>query len=363
MCCGDKKCSVGGCNDPAKKGGKRCQKHEDAMKKAMKIVSVVMALLLCRADAPVSAQVYPGPGTGGSSTVTATDISTATTCVDAGATDAYACNLPVAPTIAAGFCATFNANTSNTGASTINFNSTGAVSIKRKTPTITTDTVSLDIRADQWVTVCHDGTNFQMQSVGGIAISGGDSTNCTAGSLVSIQAGSSVILCNNNIGYGVNSANQLRNVGLNLNSATMSLSINSEMRSAYHTYLVTNAMVVALGATTTGNVAAFTLPAKMIVENMYVIITGAAAGPATVTMSCGRTGAAYIDYIVASDAKAAANTIYGNDAAERGANLGFDMPSYTGTTTVNCQFVSTVGNLDTVTGFSATVMVKAALGI
>lgn len=134
-----------------------------------------------------------------------------------------------------------------------------------------------------------------------------------------------------------------------------------EMRSAISAYSWTNAMVVALGATTAGDISMFTLKAKQVVKNAYVIITGAAAGPTTVTVACGRTSSSYIDYIVASDAKAAANTIYGDASGERGTNLtGYDLPSYTGTTTVNCHFISTVSNLSTVTGSTGTLVVELA---
>ncbi len=112
----------------------------------------------------------------------------------------------------------------------------------------------------------------------------------------------------------------------------------------------TNAMVAALPATA-GDIAWGTLPAKVIVLNAYVVITGAAVGPTTVTVAVGRTSATYIDYIVASDAKAAANTVYGDASGERGTNLtGYDLPSYTGTTVINAHFISTGANLSTVTG-------------
>lgn len=144
-------------------------------------------------------------------------------------------------------------------------------------------------------------------------------------------------------------------------SATMTAETQGVLASAWSSYTWSNAQVTALGAVTTGNISAFTLPAKTVVENMYVVITGAAAGPATVTVSCGRTGATYIDYITAQNAKAAANTVYGDGAAERGTNLtGSDLPSYTGTTTVNCQFISSGANLSTVTGSSGRVIVKTA---
>lgn len=113
-----------------------------------------------------------------------------------------------------------------------------------------------------------------------------------------------------------------------------------------------NAMVAALPSTA-GDIKAVTLPAGTVVRNAYVAITGQAAGPATVTVSCGRTGATYTDYIVASDAKAAANTVYGAVSGDRGTNLtGYDLPSYTATTDIYCHFISSGANLSTVTGSS-----------
>lgn len=148
-----------------------------------------------------------------------------------------------------------------------------------------------------------------------------------------------------------------------LTSATMTAENQALVTgSAIHSYTWTNAQVVALGAATTGDISVATLPAKTVVKNAYVVITGAAAGPATVTVACGRTGAGYTDYIVASDAKAAANTVYGDASAERGTNLvGYDLPSYTGTTTINCHFISTVANLDQVTGSTGRVILETSL--
>lgn len=328
----------------------------------------LLALLLLGTVA--SAQVVgpavriPFTGGGGSSAaLTAADISAATTCVDVGANDTYACTLaPAITAYATGLQACFVANTANTGASSINFNGLGALTIKRKSPLITSDTVDSDIRAGQVVCGSYDGTNFQMNSLRGNAFASGETTNCTTGSLVHINTGASTIACNNTVGIGTNNAGQIRNITVNVTAGTMSYSMNSEYRSAWHSASWTNANVTALGAVTTGNISAFTLPAKFVIENMYVVITGAAAGPATVTVSCGRTGAAYIDYIVASDAKAAANTVYGDAAAERGTNLvGYDLPSYTATTVVNCQFISTGANLNTVTGSTGTVIFKTAM--
>lgn len=116
----------------------------------------------------------------------------------------------------------------------------------------------------------------------------------------------------------------------------------------------TNAQIVALGAVLSGNIALCTLPAKTLVRRAIIIITGQAAGTTTLTVSMGRTAAAFTDYVTAQNAKAAANTAY-FAAAVNGANLTTydgDLPSVTATTLVNLQFVSTVSNLSAVTGSS-----------
>jgi hypothetical protein len=147
-----------------------------------------------------------------------------------------------------------------------------------------------------------------------------------------------------------------------LTTATMTSGGSGQVKHSTHEYNWTNAMVVALGATTSGNISVVTLPAKTIVTNAYVVISTACAGPATLTVSLGRVAANYDDYIVASDATAAANTIYGDASAERGTGLtGYDLPSYTGTTTLNARFVSTGGNLSTVTTCTGSVLLETAL--
>jgi hypothetical protein len=104
----------------------------------------------------------------------------------------------------------------------------------------------------------------------------------------------------------------------------------------------TNAEVVALGANLSGNILVATLPARTIPTNAYIVLGSQASGTTTLTVSLGRAGTAYIDYIVASNAKAAANTVYGDALAERGTNLtGYDLPSYTAATDVYLQFVAT----------------------
>jgi hypothetical protein len=135
----------------------------------------------------------------------------------------------------------------------------------------------------------------------------------------------------------------------------MTANLEASLREVLTCRTWTNEMVAGL-AGTAGDVAFGTLPAKTKVIDATVIITGAAVGPATVTVALGRVAASYIDYIVASDAKAVANTVYGDTSGERGTNLtGYDLPSYTGTTVVNAHFISTGGDLSTVTGSTGTV--------
>jgi len=88
-----------------------------------------------------------------------------TSCADAGSNDTYACSLAPAPTsYATGQQFWFKANTANTGAATINFNSLGAKTIVKLQGGITTTLADNDIRAGQWVELMYDGPNMQMLS-------------------------------------------------------------------------------------------------------------------------------------------------------------------------------------------------------
>lgn len=116
---------------------------------------------------------------------------------DAGSTDAYAATLSPAPAaLVTGAHYRFKANTANTGAATIDFNSLGAKTIVKAAGGITTALADNDIRAGQWVDVVYDGTNMQMQSTLGNAASGGigGSTGATDNSLLRADgtSGSSV---------------------------------------------------------------------------------------------------------------------------------------------------------------------------
>lgn len=124
----------------------------------------------------------------------------------------------------------------------------------------------------------------------------------------------------------------------------------------------TNASITGCGNVFSCDITVATLPAHTRVENVYMIVTGQAAGVTTLTGAIGRTGTTYIDYIVASDLKAAANTVYGDALAERGTNLtGYDMASYTGTTAVKWHLISTGTALNTVTGSTGVIYIETTV--
>lgn len=94
---------------------------------------------------------------------TATNLSGPNFCADAGSSDTYACDL--SPAIAAYVSGTFlwfKANTLNTGPGSVNFNSKGALPLKKILGSITLDIITGDILAGQWVGGFYDGTNFQV---------------------------------------------------------------------------------------------------------------------------------------------------------------------------------------------------------
>ena len=105
-------------------------------------------------------------------------------CSDAGSTDAYACNLsPAITSYSTGTVYRFKANTSNTGAATISFNSIGDKTIKKHSSSGLVDLDSNDIYAGDWVYVVYNGT--YMQLLGGIGGSGGGTWGSITGTLSS----------------------------------------------------------------------------------------------------------------------------------------------------------------------------------
>lgn len=94
-----------------------------------------------------------------------TELKAALSASDAGSNDTYAITLSPAPSAYAdiqGLPISFKANTINTGAATLNVNSIGPIAIKKL---YNQDLSDGDIKANQWVTVVYDGTNFQLQSL------------------------------------------------------------------------------------------------------------------------------------------------------------------------------------------------------
>lgn len=152
--------------------------------------------------------------------------------------------------------------------------------------------------------------------------------------------------------------------GISLSQATdgtMTHSLNGTLMTGWHKFSWTNAMVVALGAALTGDITVCTLAAKTIVQKAIIVITGQGAGTTTLTVALGKTSPLYIDYVVASDAKVAANTVYGQAFAEVGTNLSAlvgNLPSLTATTAVKAHFIATVATLDQVTGSSGDIYLE-----
>ena len=131
---------------------------------------------------------------------------------------------------------------------------------------------------------------------------------------------------------------------------TMAQVFAGAVPSVWCRYDWTNAQVVALGAVAAGDIKVCTLPPRMLVKNALVVINTAETSANALTVAVGRVGASYIDYIAASDAKAAAGTIYGKVAAERGtANVGGEVPSLASNTDVFAHFIKTTTNLNTCT--------------
>lgn len=124
-------------------------------------------------------------------------------------------------------------------------------------------------------------------------------------------------------------------------------------------YSFTNAQIVAGGSGGTSyNLPIGTLPAKARVLATYLTVDGQATFAAgTLTGSVGVAGTAYADWIVASDLKAAAATVYGDAAAERGATNIDGQLYYSTAKSVYLQVLAGAGDLANVTGSSGTVTV------
>lgn len=158
---------------------------------------------------------------------------------------------------------------------------------------------------------------------------------------------------------GVASATSLAITSGALTAGTMTYSKNSLVQSAIHRFDWTNAMIVALGAALTGDITICTLPAKTVVQRVWSVLTGQAAGPTTLTMSIGYTAATYVDYLIAASIKQAVNTIIGAVAGDLGTKLvGYDVPSVASTTALKAHFIATVSTLDQTTSSTGQIYIE-----
>lgn len=130
----------------------------------------------------------------------------------------------------------------------------------------------------------------------------------------------------------------------------------------WHKFTWTNAMVVALGAATDGDITVCTVPAGYIIERAYIkVLTQAVQAAGALTATLGRTGAGYVDILIASDLKAVAGTIYGATAAECGAGVTVDEQILITTpTAVKSHFNAAGANLSTVTACTGEIYLKVS---
>lgn len=125
-------------------------------------------------------------------------------------------------------------------------------------------------------------------------------------------------------------------------------------------YSWTNAQIVVGGTGGTSyNLPIGTLPAKSRVVATYLTVeTQATFAAGTLTGSVGVAGTAYADWIVASDLKAAAATVYGDAAAERGATNIDGQLYYATAKSIYLQVLAGAGDLANVTASTGTVTVE-----
>lgn len=144
----------------------------------------------------------------------------------------------------------------------------------------------------------------------------------------------------------------------------LTASTSGSLASVINKYSWTNAMVVALGASLTGDLTVCTLPAKTLVKSIRVVITGQAASLTACTFAVGKTSALYIDYIVANDLKSVAGTVFGNAFADLGTGLSAlvgSLPSLTTTTAVKMHLISAVENLSATTASIGDIYIETLL--
>ena len=145
-----------------------------------------------------------------------------------------------------------------------------------------------------------------------------------------------------------------------LTAGTMTATNTALLRTVTNRFDWTNAMVVALGASTTGDITVCTLPANTVVKSVWMVLDTPDTSANALTVAVGRTSASFIDYVTASDAKATAGTTYGVTSGTRGTNnTMYDVPSVSGTTAVKAHFIKTTTNLSTVLGCTGHIYIES----
>lgn len=129
-------------------------------------------------------------------------------------------------------------------------------------------------------------------------------------------------------------------------------------------YTWTNAMIVALGGVLTGDLTIATFPAGTVLKRLWMVVNTSAGGVTTLTGSIGKTAAAYADYFLTKDLKAAANTVYGQVVGDYAAALALycgDMPSFTATTAIKLHLIATGANLSAVTTSTGSIYMETTI--
>lgn len=205
-------------------------------------------------------------------------------------------------------------------------------------------------------------------STGSCALTTGPASTTTGGLLVATlgvfaNTGGSGITLNNTTGvvYGSSSFYALT-------AGTFAGATSGFVRGAWFRLAWTNAMLAACGAGATCDITIGTLQARIMVKRALIEVTGQATHASTLTMSLG-TAAGGTQYVLASDLKAAAGTLYGDAVAETGASLKDSgntawvdhIPAFGTTQALNVRLTAGAGNVNSVTGSTGAVLLLLEL--
>lgn len=159
-----------------------------------------------------------------------------------GSTNAYVLALSPAVTSYTGLCTEFISNFSNTGAATLNINSVGATAITKQ-GSAAVALASGDIGNTQTVTVCYDGTQFEMMSPTANAASGGGVTSFSG----------DTVLLNNSSSTGAVTATRATNTAPSRVYGTPPAGASSHIVQHNEGYNFSTSVSVAFGSNVTAN--------------------------------------------------------------------------------------------------------------